>query len=468
MSSKIPTLAEKQKYLQSMLPYANIAEKKILSLGGGGGLTSNVILAQWAHETNYGTSSASQTKFNQAGIMKSGGETKGQVTFTSNAEFTSVYVGKITGFARNGKLVTAVAKATTEEAAVLALGQSGWDYRHYYGDDKNGKAIDGTPGQAITKRLHDNEFILGASTSITNNQKVSYSVVAGDNKPSVEKIYIDTASDNENMTDVVGGVLDSGDNNIISTSQAQTLLQQSSDPKTITIKNGNNQDVIKVSELNSDSMVEFGGEQLAPVMAKATALSASYVNDVIPKADEFKFAEIENMLPTSKANVLDVAANEIMNNKATTGVAAKDNLILTEDYKNDTFGADAYQAKNGGSVSSAARMRMIEGFSSTPNVQQVASTSAAQAAPVFAPFPAPILAPATSVEPPKALVFMAIDDPIVAKAEDYTAPGGEGASATTSPLGDLGISAAEKNTYAHNDSYAELDSRRGSHMTSGM
>lgn len=206
---------------------------------------------------------------------------------------------------------------------------------------------------------------------------------AADAKKFKPKTFFDGTSNNvEALPDVVGGVLTNDPATPTQSPEnvAQAELQYVSNPSTVIIKNGASNDVIKVSELNSDSMVEFGGEQIAPVLAKATALSTSYINDVIPKADEFKFAEIESMLPTSKANVLDIAANEIMNNKATTGVATKDNLILTEDYKNDTFGADAYQAKNGGSVSSAARMRMIEGFSSTPTPQPVATSAVAAAA----------------------------------------------------------------------------------------
>jgi flagellum-specific peptidoglycan hydrolase FlgJ len=60
-------------FIKLMKPYAEKAARDIAVIsGGGGGLTADVLLAQWAHETDYGTSNGALVKNNFAGIMKSG------------------------------------------------------------------------------------------------------------------------------------------------------------------------------------------------------------------------------------------------------------------------------------------------------------------------------------------------------------------------------------------------------------
>ena len=93
------------------------------------------------------------------------------------------------------------------------------------------------------------------------------------------------------------------------------------------------------------------------------------VNDVSALPDlgvtgNYNLAQAENMLPTSAANVLDVAAENIMNGGTTTDAAA-DAQILSLDYKNDTAGAQAYTEEAGGSTNSAAYARMVEGWGGT-------------------------------------------------------------------------------------------------------
>lgn len=80
----------REAYLNEMLPYAMQASNSL-------GIDPNLILAQWAHETGYGTSNVSQNN-NHGGIKYTGrspyqaGKANGHATYSSVDQFVKDYV----------------------------------------------------------------------------------------------------------------------------------------------------------------------------------------------------------------------------------------------------------------------------------------------------------------------------------------------------------------------------------------
>lgn len=426
-------------YIARLAPYAAKAAREIVKNGGKGGFSADVILAQWAHETNFGESDASQDKNNHAGIMNPGGEGSGLRVYSSVDDFVSSYVRLISGTGGNSNNYQNVKNATTEKAAISALGESGYDLDHYLGEGVSS----GAPGQAVANRLalvKTGQNMLGSSSAIQPQELALRAPSpntpkrAGPALPRAMKFFSGDTVDlpdavgeddgvtapnvlSENDYEVSNKVNDAGSNT--ATRLTQTAIdridQETNDAAArviettgLTLNQLENAVMDGTSDLSESDQTAVLSSQYKENTARIEAYGGG-AGVGTPKPDSFArmrmiesgFAPAEpspaiiplpvttaaptiQPAPTPEIMTIDVppmivppdaaiiagvdlnddgavaaAADQLMGN-ASTGNGTEDLQILSKDYNNNTTAAEAYQAKYGGSDSSAARMRMIE------------------------------------------------------------------------------------------------------------
>lgn len=118
----------REQYVNEMLPYA-------MEASSATGINPHVIVAQWAHETGYGTSAVSRNN-NHGGIKYidgrspyQSGEANGHATFDSIEDFVKDYIRVV-----NLSYYDAVRSAAGVEATIQAFHKSPYATDPNYGD----------------------------------------------------------------------------------------------------------------------------------------------------------------------------------------------------------------------------------------------------------------------------------------------------------------------------------------------
>lgn len=106
------TSAQQQQFVSTYGPYATQA-------GNALGVSPNVILGQWAFESNWGTSNVAQNNGNLAGLGYTG---HGYSSYSSPQDFTNGYIS----FVQNGRYSGALNTGTDSNAFVSGLKQGGY------------------------------------------------------------------------------------------------------------------------------------------------------------------------------------------------------------------------------------------------------------------------------------------------------------------------------------------------------